>query len=134
MTSQDVLHSVFVPAFRVKQDVVPGRYTSLWFEANKMGSFQLFCTEFCCDQYSAMLVKVNVVSKEAYEEWLRTDPYKGLSMLEIGQQVYQGRCLACHNTDEQAKIAPGFGNLFGKTRQFVDGGQVVADENYIRGS
>lgn len=134
ITSRDVLHSVFIPAFRIKQDAVPGRYTALWFEANKIGSFQLFCTEYCGDQHSGMLAKVNVVSREQYEEWLRVDPYKGLSLTEIGRKVFDGRCVACHTTTTEAKIGPGFGNLIGSERQFADGGSLVADENYIRNS
>ena len=89
MSSKDVLHSLFIPAFRVKQDVVPGRYTALWFEATKRGTFQIFCTEYCGDQHSNMLAKVKVVSLGDYEEWLSDNPYKGLSLSEVGQKVFR---------------------------------------------
>ncbi len=134
MTSRDVIHSFFVPAFRIKQDVVPGRYTSLWFNAKKEGNFQVFCTEYCGDQHSAMLAKVRVVSSEQYSEWLQNDPYKGLSMLDIGQKVYSVRCIACHSTTDQKGVGPGFAGLFGKERKFEGGAVAVADENYIRES
>lgn len=134
MTSTDVLHSFFIPGFRIKQDVVPGRYTALWFEANKVGSFQVFCTEYCGDQHSAMLAKLHVVPREQYEDWLRNDPYKGLSLAEVGEKVFQGRCIACHKTDDTVNIGPGFAGLIGKERKFADGSTAVADVNYIRNS
>ncbi len=134
ITSKDVLHSVFIPGFRIKQDAVPGRYTALWFRSNKIGTFQMFCTEYCGDQHSAMIAKVHVVTKEAYEEWLRNDPYKGLELADIGKKVFDGRCVACHNTDSSQKVGPGFAGLFGKERKLADGSSVKADENYIRTS
>ncbi len=134
ITSKDVLHSVFIPSFRIKQDAVPGMYTSLWFKADKEGIFQMFCTEFCGDQHSAMLAKVHVVSKEKYEDWLRNDPYKGLDLAQIGEKVYQGRCIACHAVTDQKKVGPGFANLLGKIQSFMDGSSVTVDENYIRES
>ena len=134
MTSRDVLHSFFIPAFRLKVDVIPGRYTAMWFEATKKGTFQIFCSEYCGDQHSAMLAKVHVLSKADYEDWLQNDPYKGLSLAEIGQAVYAGRCVACHNTTSEKLIGPGFSGLYGKMRTFVDGTEVVADDNYIRKS
>lgn len=134
MTSSDVLHSFFVPAFRVKQDVVPGRYTALWFNANREGSFNLFCTEYCGDKHSAMLGKVNVVSREKYEEWLASEPYKGLSSLEIGQKVYGVRCIACHTLTEAKNVGPGFKGVFGRAEKLEDGSTATADENYIRES
>lgn len=134
MTSSDVLHSFFVPAFRVKQDVVPGRYAALWFNANREGSFQVFCTEFCGDKHSAMLAKVHVVSQEKYEEWLAAEPYKGLSSVEIGAKVFGSRCVACHTLSAKANVGPGFLGLFGREEKMADGSTVVADENYIRES
>ena len=134
ITSRDVLHSVFIPGFRIKQDAVPGRYTALWFEASKEGSFNMFCTEYCGEQHSSMLAKVNVLPKDEWEEWLRTNPYRGMSLAQIGQEVYAGKCLACHKTTAEKKIGPGFANLFGKSRQFQGGSQLQADANYIRES
>lgn len=134
MTSKDVLHSFFVPAFRVKQDVIPGRYTMLWFEADQVGDYQIFCTEYCGAGHSTMLAKVHVLPKAEYEKWLETDPYKGLSMAQIGQKLYAGKCQVCHNPTEEKKIGPGFANLLGKTREFEGAPSLVADANYIRES
>lgn len=136
MTSKDVIHSFYVPAFRIKQDVVPGIYTSVWFEATKEGTFQLFCTEYCGEGHSAMLAKIHVLPKDKYEEWLSNDPYKGLSLIEIGQKLFTAKqCVTCHNTDGTKKIGPGLGGLFGRAHDFVDGSKLAAaDENYIRES
>ena len=134
MSSRDVLHSFFVPAFRIKQDVIPGRYTALWFEATKIGTFNVFCTEYCGLSHSAMLAKVNVVSRDDYEAWIQDDPYKGLSLADVGQKVYSQQCAACHNLTAETKIGPGFKGLFGSNREYTDGTSGVADENYIRES
>lgn len=134
MTSKDVLHSFYVPAFRNKQDVIPGRYTSLWFQATKEGSFQIFCAEYCGDQHSAMLAKVHVVSRDKFDTWLANDPYKGLTTLEVGKKIYTSRCVACHTETEVKNIGPGFKGLWGKSEKFADGSTVVVDENYIRES
>jgi len=134
MSSRDVLHSFFVPSFRVKQDVVPGRYTSLWFTATKEGDFNVFCTEYCGTGHSTMLAKVKVVSKAEYENWLENDPYKGLSLAEVGQKVYAGACIACHNTTDVKKIGPGFAGLWGTDRKLTDGSAVKFDEAYVKES
>ncbi len=134
LSSRDVLHSLFVPAFRVKQDVVPGRYYSMWFNANREGTFQIFCTEYCGDRHSGMLAKVRVVSREKYEEWMTTEPYKGLAPAQIGEKVYKTRCAQCHNLTEVALVGPGFKGVFGRTEELEGGGSVTVDENYIRES
>lgn len=134
MTSKDVLHSFYIPAFRVKQDVIPGRYTALWFHPEKVGNYQVFCTEFCGDQHSGMLAKVKVLPKQEFEQWLQNDPYKGLSVAEVGQKVYTSRCAVCHSTTDQKIVGPGFAGTFGKDRNFQDGSTLVADANYIRES
>ena len=134
MTSSDVLHSFYVPAFRTKQDVVPGRYSALWFNANREGTFQIFCTEYCGDKHSAMLAKVKVVSREEFENFLVTDPYKGLSSVEIGQSIYGKQCIACHSLTDQKVIGPGFLGVFGRQRELESGEVVTADENYLRES
>ena len=134
MTSRDVLHSFFVPAFRIKQDVVPGRFTTVWFKSKIPGEYQVFCTEYCGDQHSKMLAKVKVLPKEQFEKWLQDNPYKGLSMAQIGQKVYQGRCIACHLTTDKKNIGPGFAGLLGKQREFEAASSMVVDEEYIRES
>ena len=134
MTSNDVIHSFYVPAFRSKQDVVPGRYTALWFNANREGTFQVFCAEYCGDRHSGMLAKVHVVPREKYEQWLSTEPYKGLSSVEIGQKIYAGRCVACHTLTDAKNVGPGFKGVFGRTEHIEGGSDIVVDENYIRES
>ena len=134
MTSKDVLHSFYVPAFRNKMDVVPGRYTSIWFQPTKEGSFQVFCAEFCGDQHSGMLAKVHVVSREKFDAWLANDPYKGLSLLEVGQKIFTSRCVACHTNTETKGIGPGFKGIWMKQEKMADGATVTIDENYVRES
>ncbi|MCB0361539.1 MAG: cytochrome c oxidase subunit II [Bdellovibrionales bacterium] len=134
MTSNDVLHSFFIPSMRVKQDVVPGRYTSLWFHPNQEGEYQVFCTEYCGTGHSAMLAKVHVLTREKYEEWLQNDPYKGLSLAEMGQKIFNSKCTACHNASSEKKVGPGLLGVVGSQRSFIDGTSAIADENYIRES
>lgn len=134
ISSRDVLHSVFVPGFRIKQDAVPGRYTALHFTANKVGSYQMFCTEYCGTGHSNMLAKINVVPREEFEQWLENDPYKGMSLVEIGKSVF-ARCLACHtDTEQPGAIGPGLAKVFGHDVLLADGTTVKADENYLRES
>ncbi len=134
MASRDVVHSFFVPAFRVKQDVVPGAYTSVWFKATKKGTFHLYCAEFCGDGHSQMLGKVEVLSQADYDYWLLNDPMKGLSPLEVGQKLFNVACVACHSTGTNKLVGPGLAGLWGKRRNFTDGSSAVADANYIRES
>jgi cytochrome c oxidase subunit 2 len=134
MTSKDVIHSFYIPAFRNKQDVVPGRYSAVWFHPTTLGDFQIFCAEFCGDQHSGMLAKVHVVPREKYEEWLENNAYKGMSPVEVGQKVYTSRCMVCHNVTDERKIGPGWKGIWGKTEQLEGGGSALVDENYIRES
>ena len=134
MTSRDVIHSFYVPAFRIKQDVLPNRYTALWFKAIKKGLFNVFCTEYCGTGHYSMLSKIHVMSLEDWEKWISTDPYEGLSMVEIGQKVFRGRCTACHQTTTQKMIGPGLAGVFGSLRHFEEHESIKADENYIRES
>ena len=134
ITSRDVIHSFYVPAFKIKQDAVPGRYSSLWFKAKHEGRFHVFCTELCGVGHSSMGAKLNVIPLTEWENWLKTDPYKGLSMVEIGEKAFQGRCTACHKTNSEKLIGPGLAGLYNTTRILQNGKQIVADENYIRES
>lgn len=133
MGSSDVLHSFYLPAFRTKQDVVPGRYTALSFKPEAEGTYQVFCAEYCGDAHSGMLAKIHVVSREKFDQWLANDPYKGLPSVEIGKKVYESRCLACHTLTDAKNVGPGFKGLFGKIEK-LEGGDIKADENYIRES
>ncbi len=135
MTSKDVLHSFFIPAFRNKQDVVPGRYTAVWFNAEKLGSYQVFCAEYCGDNHAGMLAKIDVVTRAEFDQWLSTEPYKGLAPAQIGQKIYSTSCIACHGlAPGEKKTGPTFAGIFGKTEELEGGGTVTVDENYIRES
>ena len=134
MTSRDFLHSFFIPAFRIKQDVVPGMYTSLWFKANRKGSFHVFCAELCGKGHSDMLAKIHVLPLEDWEEWLRNDPEKGLSLSQIGEKLFQARCMVCHKPTKERLIGPGLAGVFQSQRKIQGGGTVTADENYLRES
>lgn len=137
MSSQDVIHSFFIPNFRVKQDVIPGRYTTLWFEPTEVGEFPVFCTEFCGDQHSDMLAKIKVMPQDEYNAWVqeKKEADKGLSPLELGKKLYTSKgCLACHSVDGKPGIAPTFKGLYGTTEELSDGKKVKVDDNYIRQS
>lgn len=134
MSSRDVIHSFFIPSFRVKQDVLPGSYTALSFTAKKKGKFPVFCAEFCGTGHSSMLATVHVMSLKEWEKWLVTDPYKGMSVLQIGESVFQKSCTACHTTTREKRIGPGLAGIFGTKREFEKKGSVKVDENYIRES
>jgi cytochrome c oxidase subunit II len=131
MTSQDVIHSFFVPEFRVKQDVLPGRYTNLWFEATQTGKFHLFCAEYCGTNHSTMIGKVIVMEPTRFEKWLAEHPDGSLAAK--GRHLfYNLQCMTCHS-DAQAK-APRLQGLYGKTVTLDDGSEVTADEDYLRES
>jgi cytochrome c oxidase subunit II len=134
MSSRDVIHSFYIPGFRTKQDVVPGRYSTLWFEAKSVGTFQVFCTELCGEGHSAMLAKLHVLPRNEFEEWLQNDPYKGLSLADVGQKVFSQKCVACHSASAEKKVGPGLAGVIGRSREFESGPTLVTDENYVRES
>ena len=133
MTSQDVIHSFYVPAFRLKQDVLPGRYTTLWFHAIRPGTYHLFCAEYCGTQHSGMIGSIIVMNPAAYESWLSGGGGEG-SMASTGQKLFQQLgCSSCHRSDTQGR-GPNLVGVFGKPVLLEDGRTVVADENYVRES
>ena len=133
MTSEDVIHDVFLPAFRIKQDVLPGRYTTLWFEATKAGVYPLYCAEYCGTQHSGMLGRVVVLEPADFEKWL-SGGATGMSMAELGESLFQRfGCAACHRATGTSQ-GPSLAGLFGKTVELQQGITVTADENYIRES
>jgi cytochrome c oxidase subunit II len=137
MTAQDVLHSFFVPAFRVKQDVLPQRYTSLWFHADKPGTYRVYCAEYCGQQHSEMKTVVVVHESGGYEKYLEEARLRMMNMppRELGELVYNQRgCNQCHSTDGAASTGPTFKGIFGAQHTMTDGSQVAVDENYIRES
>lgn len=140
MRSDDVLHSFFIPAFRVKQDILPGRFTQLWFTPTKVGTFVIFCAEYCGSGHSQMLARVNVMSPEAFARWegrgaaaqTATAAQSSLPAYKRGEKLYTNRgCNACHSIDGSPGIAPTFKGLFGRIEKFVDGTELRADENYL---
>lgn len=133
MTSQDVIHSFYVPAFRIKQDVLPGRYTTAWFHATKPGTYHLFCAEYCGTQHSGMIGQVVVMEPAQYEAWLSGGGATG-SLADNGQAIFQQLgCSTCHRSDTQGR-GPNLTGVFGKPVQLEDGRTVIADENYVRES
>ena len=133
MASQDVIHSLFIPALRLKQDVVPGRYTSLWFTADKEGTYPLRCSQFCGADHSLMGGHVHVLSDAAYARWLEQAGVDR-SLAAQGAALFRSRgCSGCHGPSSTVK-APSLNGLFGKEVPLENGQTVVADEQYIRDS
>jgi cytochrome c oxidase subunit 2 len=144
MTSRDVIHSFFVPAFRLKHDVVPGRYYTAWFEATTPGVYDINCAELCGVSHSRMLGHIRVLSQEDYRDWLEGKPHLELEqakadtaqgggdMVDIGRQVMLRRgCASCHTIDGQPHVGPTFAGLYGSTAKLTDGRTVVVDEAYL---
>lgn len=131
MTSQDVIHSFYVPAFRMKQDVVPGRYTETWFKASRPGVYDLYCSEYCGLDHSAMTGKVVIMAPADYARWARSQPH-GDSLADQGKATFVSLgCGSCHGP--AAKVpAPPLEGLFGSQVSLADGRSVSADESYLR--
>ena len=133
MTSQDVIHSYYIPAFRTKQDVIPGRYSSMWFEPTKVGTYHLFCAEFCGTLHSAMIGKVVVMEPSDFEDWLQSGSAKE-SMAQEGMKLFtQYGCSGCHGRNATVR-APLLDGVFGHPVPLQSGGVVTADERYVRDS
>lgn len=137
MTSKDVIHSFYVPEFRVKRDVIPGRYTKLWFTAVEPGEYDVFCAEYCGKDHSAMLAKVRVHERGGFEPWLEqaSDFLARMPPAEAGGMLYQVRgCKQCHSVDGSPGTGPSFLGLWGSSERLRDGDSVTVDENYVRQS
>lgn len=152
ITSRDVLHSFFVPAFRMKQDAVPGRYTVAWFEANQVGTFPVFCAEYCGASHSMMLADVVVLSEKDFQAWVSSpegpvaeerplsrgsgppifDSKQRRGLAPRGEnEAADAGCLRCHTLDATPHLGPTFSGLFGKRVTLQDGSVVIADEAYL---
>jgi len=132
MTSQDVIHSFFIPAFRLKQDVLPGRYTTLWFKATRPGRYHLFCAEYCGTMHSGMGGDIVVMEPQEYAQWMAGGSSPPLQ--ETGQQLFSSLgCSTCHRTDVQGR-GPNLTGIYNKPVLLEDGRTVLADENYVRES
>jgi cytochrome c oxidase subunit 2 len=138
MASRDVIHSLFIPAFRLKQDVVPGRLIATWFRANRPGEYDLECTEYCGTGHSDMVAKVIVHEPGEFEDWLQEAQKKSRNLppVELGERLFGRRgCSVCHAVDgATVKVGPNLKGIFGRTRRFADGKSLVADEEYLRES
>jgi cytochrome c oxidase subunit 2 len=133
MTSQDVIHSFYVPAFRIKMDVVPGRYTTTWFEATRPGEYHLFCAEYCGTVHAGMGGRVVVLPPAQYQQWL-SGGRDAEPMARVGQRLFQDLgCEACHRDGSESR-GPSLRGVFGTPVQLQNGEVVRADETYIRES
>jgi len=134
MTSQDVIHSFFVPAFRVKRDVLPGRTSTAWFEATKPGVYHLFCAEYCGTEHSLMGGKVYAMEPQEYQEWLTTGNTGGETPEQSGERLFASfACATCHGRTSTFR-APKLEGLFGSEVKLKSGETVTADEDYLRES
>lgn len=132
MISEDVIHSFFVPAFRLHRDVLPARYTTTWFEATRPGEYHLFCSQYCGTDHSGMVGKVIVMEPADYQHWL-TESAEGSLALQGRQVFLKYRCLSCHTGDGTAQ-APSLEQLYGATVPLRGGGTAYADDTYLRES
>lgn len=157
MTSDDVLHSFFVPNFRIKQDVVPGMYTTVWFEAKLAGKHNIFCAEYCGGAHSGMLGKIIALNDQQWKDWktgknVGAIPVAGKeltaaetqqaqvaagggSLADQGKALFASKgCTACHTVDGGTSVGPTLRGAFGRKTEFADGSSVTVDENYIKES
>jgi cytochrome c oxidase subunit 2 len=132
VASQDVVHSFYIPAFRVKQDAIPGQYRTMWFQATKPGEYHLFCAEYCGTNHSRMGGRIVVMEDIDYQKWL--GGYTDRTPAEEGRDLFvQFDCVSCHGTGSRQRCPP-LGNLYGKQEQLNNGRSVLVDEAYIRES
>jgi cytochrome c oxidase subunit 2 len=141
LQSQDVIHSLFIPQFRVKKDAVPGRYNRMWFEATELSppeGFDIYCAEYCGTSHSTMRAKVIVQTPEDFKAWMDrvSNPFETHTPAEVGKMYVEKRgCLQCHSLeDKPGPSGPSLKNVFGEKQLLSDGSEVLADENYIRES
>ncbi|HTC95917.1 MAG TPA: cytochrome c oxidase subunit II [Terriglobales bacterium] len=132
LTSQDVIHDFAVPAFRLKGDVVPGRYVSVWFRATKTGNYRLFCDQYCGTLHSGMVGEVIVMDPAEYQDWVSSRGEGSLG--QQGEKIFQQLgCNTCHRNDSLAR-GPNLAGLYGNPVKLKDGSLIIADEGYIRES
>lgn len=134
MTSKDVIHSFYVPSFRLKQDVVPGKISKMWFQSDRLGDYELFCAEYCGTAHSKMIGKVRVVTQAEFNQFLAKDKSK-MTIAELGEDLYNVKgCVACHSVDGSVKVGPSFKALWGTAVKHSDGTTAIFDEQYFRDS
>jgi cytochrome c oxidase subunit 2 len=131
LISQDVFHSFSVPAFRVKREAIPGRYTTVWFEATVPGTYHLFCTQYCGTNHSQMTGDIVVMTPEDFRKWLASST-SGASLAQNGERLFASlSCAACHNTRPDAR-GPNLAGVYGAKLPLTSGGTVIADDAYLR--
>ena len=133
MTSEDVIHDFFVPAFRAKQDVVPGRYTTQWFTPTKPGKYHLFCSQYCGTNHSTMVGWIYVMEPAQHAEWLNKGPVSESLVSEGEREFHTLGCSGCHAPNSQIR-APLLEGIYGKPVPLSDGTVAIADEQYLRDS
>lgn len=134
MTSNDVLHDFYVPTMRVKHDVIPNRYTEVWFKPEKVGQYHVACAEYCGKSHSDMWAKIDVVSEEDYRKWLAEGPeeWKTMKPEELGKLSWEAYgCNTCHSVDGSKNTGPTWKGIYGKTEKFADGSTQVIDDAYL---
>ena len=139
MYSEDVLHSFFVPAFRIKRDVIPERYTVLWFQATKTGQFDVRCAEYCGTQHSLMSSRIKVVTQAEFDKWIREGGgAAGLTAVDFGKMLFNQtyKCNICHDVSPEKRriVGPPLWGIYGKMETLEDGRTVKVDDNYIKRS
>jgi cytochrome c oxidase subunit 2 len=137
LTSLDVIHGFYMPAFRIKQDAVPGMTNYLWFQPTEAGTFDVMCSQYCGLDHSHMLTKLVVLPQEEFTKWYQSKKEKEpLKVASLGPQLYQEKgCVGCHSLDGSQRVGPSFKGLFGKSEKVMDAGKgqlVMVDEAFIR--
>jgi cytochrome c oxidase subunit 2 len=131
MISQDVFHSFSIPDFRVKREVIPGRYSTVWFEATTPGTYHIFCTQYCGTKHSAMIGEVTVLSPDDYEKWTQ-ESTSGMSLAQNGERLFASMgCNACHSGSAAAR-GPNLAGVYGSKLQLANGSQVLVNDAYLR--
>src|SRR5580658_7928463 len=131
LISQDVFHSFSIPAFRVKREAIPGRYTTVWFNATQVGTYHLFCTQYCGTQHSGMIGEITVLTADDYKKWL-AESTSGVSLAQNGERLFASlSCNACHNGQPDAR-GPSLANVYGAKLTLTTGQPVLVDEAYLR--
>jgi cytochrome c oxidase subunit 2 len=131
MISQDVFHSFSIPDFRVKREVIPGRYSTVWFQATEAGTYHLFCTQYCGTAHSAMIGQIVAMTPEDYTKWTQQST-SGMSLAQNGERLYASMgCNACHNGTAAAR-GPNLAGVYGSKLQLANGGQVLVNDAYLR--
>jgi cytochrome c oxidase subunit 2 len=131
MISQDVFHSFSIPDFRIKREVIPGRYSTVWFEATQPGTYHLFCTQYCGTQHSGMIGEVTVLTPDDYKKWLQLST-SGMSLAQNGERLFASMgCNACHSGNAAAR-GPNLAGVYGTKLTLTDGSQTLVNDAYLR--